>query len=200
MRAAETLLWSAAAVLLGVYACFYLERRLYQAFELWSFDRTIQRMPAPRTAPAALPAGAPIGRIEIPRLGMRAMIVNGTTPTTLRRAVGHIQGTPLFGSGGNVGLAAHRDTFFRGLRDLRKGDTIEIDTLQGAYEYLVEATRVVAPDDTTVLDASARPTLTLVTCYPFDYVGPAPRRFIVQAYQAAAPSDRGRLQALEFRR
>ncbi len=200
MRVAEILLFSAAAVLLGVYACVYLERRAYQAYEMWSFDRTLQRMPAPRTVPAALPPGAPIGRIEIPRIGVRAMIVNGTTTTTLRRAVGHIEGTPLFGSGGNVGLAAHRDTFFRGLRDIRKGDAIEIDTLQGAYEYVVDATRIVGPDDTAVLDAAARPTLTLVTCYPFDYVGPAPRRFIVQAYRAAAPSDRGRLEALEFRR
>jgi sortase A len=200
MRAAEMLLWSAAAVLLGVYACVYLERRVYQAFETWSFDRTLQRMPAPRAVPAALPPGVPIGRIVIPRLGMRAMIVNGTAATTLRRAVGHIEGTALLGGEGNVGLAAHRDTFFRGLRDIRKGDTIEIDTLQGAYEYVVDATRIVAPDDTAVLDASARPTLTLVTCYPFDYVGSAPRRFIVQAHRAAAPSDRGRLEALQFRR
>ena len=200
MRAVEMLLWSAAAVLLGVYACVYLERNVYQAFEMWSFDGTLQRMPAPRAVPAALPPGAPIGRIEIPRIGMRAMIVNGTTTTTLRRAVGHIEGTPLFGGWGNVGLAAHRDTFFRSLRDIRRGDTIEIATLQGAYEYVVDATRIVDPDDTAVLEASGRPTLTLVTCYPFDYVGPAPRRFIVQAYRAAAPSDRGRLQALEFRR
>ena len=200
LRAAEMLLWSAAALLLGAYAVVYLERHVYQAFEMWSFDRTLQRMPAPRAAPAALPPGAPIGRIEIPRIGVRAMIVNGTTATTLRRAVGHIEGTPLFGSGGNVGLAAHRDTFFRGLAGIRRGDTIEIDTLQGAYEYVVDATRIVGPDDSAVLDALARPALTLVTCYPFDYVGPAPRRFIVQAYRAAAPSDRGRLEALQFRR
>ncbi len=206
VRAAEMLLWSAAAVLLGVYGFVYLERNVYQAFETWSFDRALQRMPAPLAVPGALreldklPAGAPIGRIEIPRLGVRAMIVNGTAASTLRRAVGHIEATPLFGGEGNVGLAAHRDTFFRGLRDVRRGDRIEIATLQGAYEYVVDATRIVGPDDTTVLDASGRPTLTLVTCYPFDYLGRAPRRFIVQAYQAAAPSDRGRLQALELRR
>ncbi len=200
LRAAEMLLWSAAAVLLGVYGCVYLERNVYQALQMWSFDRTLQRMPAPRTVSAALPPGAPIGRIEIPRIGVRAMIVNGTAATTLRHAVGHIEGTALLGGEGNVGLAAHRDTFFRGLRDIRKGDTIEIETLQGAYEYVVNATRIVGPADTAVLDGSARPTLTLVTCYPFDYVGPAPRRFIVQAYRAATPSDRGRLEALEFRR
>jgi sortase A len=194
------LLWSAAAVLLGIYACVYLERSVYQAYQSWSFNRTLQRMPAPRAVSAALPPGAPIGRIEIPRIGVRAMILNGTTAGTLRHAVGHIEGTPLFASGGNVGLAAHRDTFFRGLRDIRRGDVIEIDTLQGPYEYVVNATRIVGPDDTAVLDAAGRPTLTLVTCYPFDYVGPAPRRFIVQAYRTAAPSDRGRLQALEFRR
>ena len=199
-RAAEMLLWSAAAALLGVYACVALERSAYQAFEMWSFDRTLQKMPAPHAVSAALPPGAPIGRIEIPRIGLRAMILDGTTATTLRRAVGHIEGTPFVESGGNVGLAAHRDTFFRGLRDIRRGDTIEIDTLQGTYEYVVDRTRIVGPDDTAVLDPSSRPTLTLVTCYPFDYVGPAPRRFIVQAYRAAAPSDRGRLEALQFRR
>jgi sortase A len=135
----------------------------------------------------SLAAGAPIGRIEIPRVGVRAMIVNGTTDRDLRRAVGHIEGTPLFGSGGNVGLAGHRDTFFRGLRDIRRGDRIEVRTLQGTYLYTVDATEIVLPNDTEVLNASGRPTLTLVTCFPFDYVGSAPRRFIVEASEVAGP-------------
>ena len=188
MRAAEVLLWLTAAVLLGLCAFVYLERNLYQAVQSWAFDRALQASPpahglgsAPGRAAAPMPAGAPIGRIEIPRVGVRAMIVNGTAASTLRRAVGHIEGTPLFGGGGNVALAAHRDTFFRGLRNIRRGDTIEIDTLQGVYKYVVDGTEIVGPNDTRVLAASARPTLTLVTCYPFNAIGPAPRRFIVQA-------------------
>ena len=202
MRVAEIVLWSAAAVLLGVYAWVHVERNVYQTLETRAFDQALR---APRGAPAALrelkevPPGVPIGRIEIPRLGVRAMILNGTDATTLRRAVGHIEGTPLFGASGNVGLAAHRDTFFRGLRNIRPGDRIEIETLQGAYRYVVDGTRIVGPNETAVLDASAYPTLTLVTCYPFDYVGSAPRRFIVAAHLANSNGG-GSLEALQLRR
>jgi sortase A len=146
-----------------------------------------QQSPVPGAGRSPLPVGALIGRIDIPRIGVRAMIVNGTTAACLRRAVGHIEGTPLFGDSGNIGLAGHRDTFFRGLRDIRKNDTIEVETLQGNYQYVVDATRIVNPDDTEVLDGAGHPTLTLVTCYPFDYIGAAPRRFIVQAHQVAGP-------------
>jgi len=188
MRTAEVLLWSAAAALLGVYAFVYFERNVYQAIQSRSFDRALRVAPlasAPGSTMAPIPPGTPIGRIEIPRVGVRAMIVNGTSASVLRRAVGHIEGTPLFDGGGNVALAGHRDTFFRGLRNIRRGDTVEIDTLQGTYAYIVDATRIVGPKDTQVLDASARPTLTLVTCYPFDAIGPAPRRFVDEAHQAA---------------
>ncbi len=150
--------------------------------------------PAPEALPrrGALPAGTPIGRIEIPRVGVRAMIVNGTSAACLRRAVGHIEGTPLFGSAGNVGLAGHRDTFFRGLRHISKGDRIEVRTLQGVFVYVVESTEVVPPTDVQVLDASVRPTLTLVTCFPFDYVGSAPSRFIVRASEETTQAVRPR--------
>ncbi len=134
-----------------------------------------------RTLRPLLEAGSPIGRIEIPRVGVEAIIVESTTSEALRRAVGHIEGTALPGDDGNVGLAGHRDTFFRGLRDVRKGDTIRIDTLEGSWQYRVESTRIVDPGDIEVLKTSASPTLTLVTCYPFSYVGAAPRRFVVQA-------------------
>jgi sortase A len=144
------------------------------------------------TGRGVLPAGAPIGRIEIPRVGVRAMIVNGTSAACLRRAVGHIEGTPLFGSAGNVGLAGHRDTFFRGLRNISKGDRIQVRTLQGVFVYVVESTEVVSPTDVQVLDASVRPMLTLVTCFPFDYVGSAPSRFIVRASEETAQAVRPR--------
>jgi len=100
---------------------------------------------------------------------------------TLRRGAGHIPETAQPGDPGNVGIAAHRDSFFRGLKDVRKNDIIRLETLEGTYRYRVDWTRIVTPEDTAVLDATANPALTLVTCYPFYYVGSAPKRFIVRA-------------------
>ena len=124
-----------------------------------------------------------IGRIEIPRLKVQAIVREGDDDGTLRRAVGHIPSSPLPGHAGNVALAGHRDTFFRGLRAVRKNDKINIRTLAGDYEYVVENLRVVSPDDVQVLAPTAANVLTLVTCYPFNYVGNAPKRYIVRARQ-----------------
>jgi sortase A len=124
-----------------------------------------------------------IGRIEIPRLLLSAVVVEGVDKTTLRRAVGHIPGTALPGHPGNVGLAGHRDTFFRQLKDLRIKDEIQLSTLNGNFNYKVESLRVVNPDNVGVLAASGGNVLTLVTCYPFYFVGPAPQRWIVRAKQ-----------------
>ena len=124
---------------------------------------------------------APLGRIEISTIGVAAMILEGTDNKTLRRAVGHIPGTPLPGQPGNVALAGHRDTFFRALQNIRQNDEITLETLSGLYRYRVDSIKVVNPDDTEVLHDSDDAILTLVTCYPFAFVGPAPRRFVVQA-------------------
>jgi sortase A len=126
-------------------------------------------------------AGSPLGRIEISSIGLAAMIMEGVDGKTLRHAVGHIPGTPLPGQKGNVALAGHRDTFFRGLRNIHKDDEITVTTLHGSYRYRVTSTQVVEPEDIKVLAATADDTLTLVTCYPFYFVGPAPQRFIVRA-------------------
>lgn len=140
------------------------------------------------TEPSPLAPGALLGRIEIRRVGVRAMVINGTTDEYLRRAIGHIEGTALPGQPGNVGLAGHRDTFFRGLRHIRKGDVIDIQTLNGTFKYVVESTQIVGPGDVQVLEASSDPALTLVTCYPFDYIGTAPHRFIVHAREVSCPA------------
>jgi len=124
-----------------------------------------------------------IGRIKIRRIGVSALILQGVGNQTLRRGVGHVPGTPLPERGGNVGLAGHRDSFFRGLKDIRKDDTIELTTLDGTFEYQVDWTEVVSPEDTGVLADEGAPALTLVTCYPFHYVGSAPKRFIVRAHR-----------------
>jgi sortase A len=128
-------------------------------------------------------AGSPLGRIEISSIGLAAMITEGTDGKTLRRAVGHIPGTAFPGQQGNVALAGHRDTFFRGLQNIHKDDEITLTTLHGSYRYLVDSTQVVEPQDTAVLDNTVDPTLTLVTCFPFYFVGPAPKRFIVRAHK-----------------
>ena len=111
-------------------------------------------------------------------------MVHGDSPDILKRAVGHIADTALPGNTGNVVLAGHRDTFFRPLRDLRVGDAITLKTRRGDFDYVVESTFVVAPTDVWVLEARGGRILTLITCYPFSYIGPAPDRFIVRARQA----------------
>jgi len=122
-----------------------------------------------------------VGRIEIPRVGVSSTILEGVDFATIRRAVGHFPETPLPDTDGNMALAAHRTTDFRGLQHIRIGDVITITTSSGRFSYEVEKTFVVDPEDTYVLDPTPEKTLTLVTCYPFDYHGSAPYRFIVRA-------------------
>jgi sortase A len=124
-----------------------------------------------------------LGRLKIPRLHVAAMVREGADSGTLRKAIGHIPGTALPGKTGNVGLAGHRDTFFRALRDIEKDDAIDFETDSGTFRYAVQSTKIVSPRDVSVLTASGGRTLTLVTCYPFYYVGSAPKRFIVRAVQ-----------------
>ncbi len=135
------------------------------------------------TAAPELPPGAAIGRIEVPRLGVSAIVASGIDRRTLRRAVGHVPATALPGEPGNVALAAHRDRFFRGLQGIEEDDEILITTPDGVFHYRVQWREVVEPEDVEVLDDTDEPTLTLVTCFPFYYVGPAPQRFIVRARQ-----------------
>lgn len=135
------------------------------------------------TAPAwpALALGDPVGRLRIPDLGVDGFVEHGETERVLRRAIGHLPGTALPGEGGNVVVAGHRDSFFRGLRSVAQGDTIEFTTPYGTHRYEVDGLQIVGPDDAAVLAPTDDERLTLITCYPFDYVGPAPRRFIVTA-------------------
>jgi sortase A len=137
----------------------------------------------PARVESAAPEGSPLGRIEIGTIGLSAMILEGTEGRTLRRAVGHIPGTALPGQQGNIAIAGHRDTFFRGLRNIHKDDEITLTTLNGTSRYRVDYTQVVEPEDIAVLDHSDDAILTLVTYYPFYFVGPAPERFIVRAHR-----------------
>jgi sortase A len=185
-RALERLLLVIGLVSLGYFAYVVAESHLYQAMENRELDAILASAPsapeqhAPRPPPAA---GSMIGRIEIPRLGVSTIIRAGSDARTLRLAVGHINGTAFPGESGNIGLAGHRDTFFRRLRDIRVGDEIRIVTPNETYTFVVKDTSVVKPRDVWVLNATPTPVLTLVTCYPFTYVGSAPNRFIVRANQ-----------------
>jgi sortase A len=122
-----------------------------------------------------------IGRIDIPRVGVSCVIMEGDDSGTLRHAVGHIPGTALPGDPGHAALAGHRDSYFRGLRRIKPDDVITITRPDGTYRYRVRSTEVVRPNDVAVLQPKGHSTLTLVTCYPFHYIGPAPRRFVVIA-------------------
>ena len=124
-----------------------------------------------------------IGRVEIPRLDISAMVREGVDAATLSRAVGHVPNTPLPGAAGNVAIAAHRDTYFRNVRNIRNGDRIRMVTPKGTYEYIVDSLKIVEPTEVNVLDPTPEPAITLVTCYPFNYIGSAPKRFIVRARQ-----------------
>jgi len=135
--------------------------------------------------PAPIRKNALVGRLTIPRLHLRAMVREGTSEGTLRLALGHVEGTALPGHGGNVGVAGHRDTLFRDLRKIEKNDLIQFQTSAGSYAYQVVSTEIVKPQDVDVLRASYYPELTLITCYPFYYVGSAPDRFIVKARQVS---------------
>jgi sortase A len=174
---------------LGTVGYVQFEAWLHQQREEKILDEAMkpkpEAIPTPKLRP---PEGSLIGRIQIGGLDIRAIVEEGVEEDTLSRAVGHVPGTALPGETGNVGLAAHRDSFFRSLRKIRKDDRITIETRNHEYEYVVESTKVVLPTDVEVLSPTAEPALTLVTCYPFYYVGHAPKRFIVRARQVAVSS------------
>jgi len=173
-------------LLVGVAAASYAgyivaDAEVYQAVELCKFSHL-----APLAEPHLLTIGEVVGQIEIPSLALKAVIVHGDSPELLRRGVGHLPETPMPGEWGNVVLAGHRDTFFRPLRHIHSGDFITLRTFSGeTFQYQVESTRVVSPTNIEVLKPSHRRELTLVTCFPFDYIGPAPNRFIVRAFEVA---------------
>lgn len=194
LRRFELVLVVAGIGLVGGALAATVVRWNYQAREERAFDRAASRFETAdergmdrgswfagdsANAPPANPLA--FARIEIPRVGVKAIVREGSDTATLALAVGHLEGTASPGERGNVVLAGHRDTFFRGLRDIRINDRVRIDVPPNSYEYRVIAFGVVDPDDTRVLDETEGHELTLVTCYPFGFIGHAPQRFIVRA-------------------
>ena len=206
-RAHSILVWSSRLLLtaggltLRAVSLIYLQTHAYQRHLQSHF---LLSSPAAETPPAASddqPSGTTplqadissgartFGKIEIPSVDLAAMVLEGDDERTLRLAVGHIPGTAVPGPSGNVGIAGHRDTFFRPLRKINLGDRIRFSTKAGTFKYRVVSLRVVPPDAIEVLDDTRRPTLTLVTCYPFYYIGAAPKRFIVHAEMVPPSSN-----------
>jgi sortase A len=125
--------------------------------------------------------GSVLGRFEVPRLKLAYAILEGTDNRTLDRSVGHVEGTGLPGDSGNIGIAGHRHTHFRKLEWIRRGDQIVLTSPRGQFRYFVEWARLFEPEDIAVLDATHGPAMTLITCFPFEYVGAAPLRYVVRA-------------------
>ncbi len=179
---AHLLRWSSrfllvAGILSVAYSLYVVwSGRAYQAIELRKFKNE-----TPLAEPHLLQFGDAIGILQIPNIGLETVILYGDSPRVLRLGVGHLPETPMPGDQGNVAIAGHRDTFFRPLRQVRDGDLITIRTQRGTFLYQIESTAIVSPKELWVLESSNKHELTLLTCYPFDYIGPAPNRFVVRA-------------------
>jgi sortase A len=193
LRWSQAGLFACAVLMLGYCTFVLVDTYVFQERESRDLQRLLEEQHAksgdspqakllspPEIPPASAISGL-IGRIEIARLGLSVIIIEGDDGKTLRRAAGHVRGTALPGQRGNVGITAHRDTFFRPLRNVQLDDVITLTTFQGEFRYRVVSTKVVSPADVAVLDSTGGEILTLVTCHPFYFVGAAPNRFIVRA-------------------
>jgi sortase A len=188
---------------MATYIFVTVQAKIYQHELDETFDNLVRQ---PEHPPAAAPGPAPkppvvkaepvysegdlVGRLEIPRLDVSVMVLEGIAARTLRLGAGHIPGTAIPGFGGNAAIAAHRDSFFRALAKIEPNDRIRFQTLARTVDYRVVSTEIVSPDDVDVLNSATAETLTLVTCYPFYYIGPAPKRFIVKATVDSASVSR----------
>jgi sortase A len=212
LRRFERLAWGAGILLLAFWAAVKIHSAVGSHRDLQRFAelrRTPALVPAPtpaRLLPDEVPpdyslwskqrieayqaslaekTSDPLAILRIKKLGLEVAVLEGTDDLTLNRAVGHIEDTPRPGENGNVGIAGHRDGFFRGLKDIVKGDTLELETLSGTQTYRVSDIWIVQPEDVYVLDPTPEPSITLVACYPFYFVGHAPQRYIVRATRSS---------------
>jgi len=189
---AELLLWMVGALCVG--ACALTGVRALAA------RRQAEAIVRPANVSRAVPvvaadaqpkpgASVVMGRLDIPQLRLSVPVMADYDPNSLLRGIGHIQGTAMPGGLGTMGLAGHRDTFFRPLRRIAPKMDIRVADETGTYHYQVDSTEVVMPEQVEVLEIRSRPELTLITCYPFDYIGAAPKRFIVHAHLLSASPD-----------
>jgi sortase A len=162
---------------LAIYAFETVEARKFQAEQTAAFEQAART----QVAPARVAAGGLVGMLDVPRLKLSTPVIEGDDDQTLERAVGHLPDTPMPWENGNSAIAGHRDGLFRPLKDLKVGDEIHFRSTRDEFRYRVIKTSIVQPDDVSVLGPRSKNTLTLITCYPFYYVGSAPKRFVVFA-------------------
>lgn len=182
-RWTERILWSAGVVLLGwatisIAGAMRFDREARRDFEAVA---AAPSPPTPMPPPARLAVGDVLGIVEIPRLGFSSIVVEGDSDEVLDVAVGHLPDTPLPWQPGNSAIAGHRDGHFRPLKDIAVGDAIRLRTHHGTFDYTITSTVIVLPSDVSVLKPTPGNTLTLITCYPFTYIGRAPKRFVIHA-------------------
>jgi sortase A len=186
----SSLLFFLAGAAIGIWVWSYAHQAIEQKHDEETFAREQQAAPVqsplqPPVASAQAPKAKDavvVGRLSIAKIQLRAMVREGSDDNTLDVAVGHIPGTALPGQRGNVGLAAHRDRLFRRLAEVARNDEIQLQTPAATYTYQVDDMAIVKPEAVSVLAAGHGAQLTLVTCYPFDYIGSAPKRYIVKAH------------------
>jgi sortase A len=189
LRAVAYLLVIAGGAALGWCAAMIADGQIAQWVARQQLEKTLSDPDslAPPYLPLAKPSlvtpenGTPLAALSIPRIGLSVVVLQGSDEHTLRQGVGHIESTPLPGEAGNVGIAGHRDSFFRPLRNVQIGDDIMLETPAGNVHYRVSSYRIVSPSEVSVIHPTSDPVLTLVTCYPFYFVGAAPDRFVVRA-------------------
>jgi sortase A len=179
-RTYEVAAWCACFLCFG--ALVAVEVQAHSVAVAASHIGTAVANPVARVQPDSSIGDGVMGRLEIHSIGLTVPILEGFDPDTLRKGVGHVQGTAMPGGLGNMALAGHRDTFFRPLRNIRKGMTMSVFTDDGRYDYAVDSTEIVNPEDVRVVSIHSIPEMTLITCYPFDFIGSAPHRFIVTAH------------------
>ena len=183
----SSLLFFLAGAAVGIWVWSYAHRAIEQKHDEQTFNRQ-QKVP-PAQSPAAPPVKPPklnhgdvVARLMIQKIHLRAMVREGADASTLDVALGHISGTAMPGQKGNVGVAGHRDTIFRGLGQVGKNDQIQLQTSSATYTYQVDDMQIVTPKNVSVLMPGKGSQLTLVTCYPFNFIGSAPKRYIVKAH------------------
>ena len=192
LAGASLLAWPMFVTLESQYTQWSGERLLSEASRT-AEEKIVQtgpRLPAGKRGPRR---GVVLGRFEVPRLQLSYVVLEGTDNRTLNKSIAHVEGTADIGEPGNIGIAGHRNTHFRKLEWIRRDDEIKLSSPDAEFCYRVEWVRLFKPGDLEVLDPSHGPALTLVTCFPFEYVGAAPLRFVVRALPDE--NTRSRLQA-----
>ena len=197
LRTAERLCMVIGLAALATYGVMLAHSKVFQIYDRWTFPGALNRENSPAKEIPEIPSL--IGQLEIPAIDLSVMVRRGTDEWTLNRAAGYIEGTALPWEQGNFAIAGHRDGVFRPLKGISRNDLVRLSTFKGTYQYRVDRIQIVEPTDNRVLAPSAKAEITLVTCYPFYFIGDAPKRFVVTAHRVEENNSETRATALPAR-